>query len=160
GLAEDLRRFLDGESIEARPVGNPEKLLRWCQRNPALAVSVFSVIVLLVLAAVGSFAAAVWLKDERDVARGNLVRAEKAERDKTAELSRSHLEAAGAGRLAGREGQGFRGLEMIQRITALVGVENLTASQVLELRNEAIACLATPDVRLVQQQEPGDELSR
>jgi WD40 repeat protein len=36
-LAEDLARFRKGEPIRARPVGTPEKLARWCRRNPALA---------------------------------------------------------------------------------------------------------------------------
>jgi serine/threonine-protein kinase len=44
-LAGDLRRFLKGEAIRARPMGRVERLGRWCRRNPALAVS-------------GSFAAA------------------------------------------------------------------------------------------------------
>src|SRR5438105_4632290 len=37
-LAEDLTRFLQGEPIRARPASPPERLWRWCQRRPALAV--------------------------------------------------------------------------------------------------------------------------
>jgi WD40 repeat protein/tRNA A-37 threonylcarbamoyl transferase component Bud32 len=46
-LAEDLRRFLRGEPIHARPIGRPERLLRWCQRNPLVASLLAGIAVVL-----------------------------------------------------------------------------------------------------------------
>jgi tetratricopeptide (TPR) repeat protein len=49
-LASDLRRYLAGEPIEARPVGRLERLWRWCRRRP-FAAGVAAAFVLVIAAA-------------------------------------------------------------------------------------------------------------
>src|SRR5262249_19723896 len=44
-LAEDIRRFLHGEPIHARPMGPAERLWRWCRRNPVPASLLLAVTV-------------------------------------------------------------------------------------------------------------------
>jgi WD40 repeat protein/serine/threonine protein kinase len=46
-LADDLRRFLNGQPIQARPVGQVERLWRWGKRNPLVATLTVAVFVLL-----------------------------------------------------------------------------------------------------------------
>ncbi len=33
-LADELKRYLEGQPILARPISLPEKMIRWCRRNP------------------------------------------------------------------------------------------------------------------------------
>ncbi len=57
-LAEDLRRWLAGEPIAARPVGKAARLWMWCRRNPtAAALAGTSLVALIAMIAAGFFIA-------------------------------------------------------------------------------------------------------
>src|SRR5262249_32954617 len=53
-LAEELKRFLQGEPIRARPASPPERLWRWCHRKPATAASLAAIALLLLIVIIGS----------------------------------------------------------------------------------------------------------
>jgi serine/threonine protein kinase len=63
-LAEDLHRFIRGEPILARPVSAPERVLRWCRRNPRVATLTGSVIALGIALLFGSIYYNVMLTEE------------------------------------------------------------------------------------------------
>jgi tRNA A-37 threonylcarbamoyl transferase component Bud32 len=53
-LSADLRRYLNGEAIHARPVARAERLWRWCRRSPAVASLAIMFVVALVTGTVVS----------------------------------------------------------------------------------------------------------
>jgi WD40 repeat protein len=70
-LADDLRRFLKGEPIQARPVSQVERLWRWCRRNPALSAAASGVVLTLAVGAAVSTAFALAALREAERAATN-----------------------------------------------------------------------------------------
>jgi WD40 repeat protein len=65
-LAEELERWLAGEPIQARPVGQGKRLWRWCRRNPVMAGLTAAAAASLLVGAVTSAVLAVRANKERD----------------------------------------------------------------------------------------------
>jgi hypothetical protein len=80
-LADDLRRFLADLPVQARRASAAERLRRWARRNPALAGLTAAVAGLLVLLAVGSTVAALWLGAALSDSRQHLKEADEARGD-------------------------------------------------------------------------------
>jgi WD40 repeat protein len=146
-LGEDLQHYLAGRPVAARPVSAAGRAWRWCRRNPLVASLLTLAVLLLVLIATGSALSALWLRQERDAA----VRAEqKAER----RLYETYLAQAQARRQSGRAGQRLQALAALAEVARLRPRLQLSPEQVLALRNEAIACMALPDLRRDEAQAP------
>jgi WD40 repeat protein len=64
-LAEDLRRFRAGESVQARPVGTVERGLKWARRHPAAATAYTLLVLVLVLGGLGGAATWLWHNSEQ-----------------------------------------------------------------------------------------------
>jgi hypothetical protein len=69
-LADDLRRYLDGEPILARPMGPVGRLMKWARRRPAVAVLLAAVLLALAGGVVVSSYFAVEARDQAEQARG------------------------------------------------------------------------------------------
>ncbi len=90
-LADDLRCFMGGEPVRARPVGPLERLWRWSKRNPALAGSTAAAALATLLALIAFAVGFVLVWGARDTALY-----EKSEKEK---------EAAAKGKLAEEKGK-------------------------------------------------------
>ena len=127
-VAEDLGRFQRGEAIHARPISAFGKTWRWCRRRPAVALLLALVVGLMGVVVVGSLAV--------------------AQRQVRLEKRAMLLAEARANRAEGLAGGRTRSLAALREAWAIQPSP--------ELRNEAIASLALPEISLERTLAPGD----
>lgn len=88
-LADDLRRWLDGHVIRARPVSRWERLLRWRRRNPTLANLAGTLITISILSFVGLTALwyqAIYQRKRAEAALGRALQGELVANEAVGEL--------------------------------------------------------------------------
>ncbi len=110
-LAVDLRRFLAGESVVARPITSGEKLARWCRRNPAIAALSTAVVLL----AIGASIAAVGLARSRSETLRHLRAANLARIDSMRKALAANTAHAHSVRRTGTIGQRVESLRRSRR---------------------------------------------
>lgn len=84
-FADDLRRWVRGEPIHARPAGRLERTWRWCRRNPVIA-SLWAAIAILLLTVVVATSLWAWregtLRAVADTARHEAEHSDKVSRER------------------------------------------------------------------------------
>src|SRR5262249_16485100 len=99
-LADDLRRWLDGEPVLVRPPSVAERFLRWMRKSPTVAALTLTVLLGLLLGVGVGWGLAAWAVGEGKTSRQN---AEDAQRqkdradEKTAEAQAKARRAEAAG---------------------------------------------------------------
>jgi WD40 repeat protein/tetratricopeptide (TPR) repeat protein len=147
-LGADLGRFLAGEPVRARRIGVWQRTAKWVKRRPAVAallvVSAVAVLSLIAGIVVHNVQLGVALED----AQANLAKAKRAEQDRTLQLAIGYVKEARALRNSGLAGRRFESLESLTKAIELFReLGRLDDQRTLELRNEAIACLALADLK-------------
>ena len=150
-LAEDLRCFLEDRPIGARRVSSTERLTRWARRNPGLASLGTALAGMLALVVVVIVLSDLRLRREHEASVTSFQRAKLAEGEALGKLRDSYVANARASRRSRFAGRRFDGLQAIRAAAAL----DEPGDRRLELRNEAIACLALPDLRPGRSWEDG-----
>jgi hypothetical protein len=157
GLARDIERHLHDEPVVACPPSLSYRLRKTVRRHKTAAATVAAIALALVLGLIGTAWQAIratiaerdrTMQRDRAIekegeALANLQRAQKAEQSYKESLWQSYLDQAQARRFSGQMGRRFESLAAIQKAAAI--------RPSLELRNEAIACMALLDLRVAKE---------
>jgi eukaryotic-like serine/threonine-protein kinase len=145
-LADELRRFVEGRPIRSRPVSVAERFWRWCKRERRLAAASIAAAVLTVVLALGStWAAFVYRGQARQISE-DFVALQKADFETQKNLFQARVAQASGTRLSRRQGQRFDSLNALKDAAGIARTLRLPREDFDRLRDEAIACLALPDL--------------
>jgi serine/threonine protein kinase/WD40 repeat protein len=152
-LGAELRRFLENRPIRSRPIPFYEQFSRWCKRNPKLAAANIAAAVLTTVLAIVSTVSAVTYRQQRNQIGKHLITItaseageRRAKMEAREELFEALLDRARAGRFSHRVGQRFKSLAALRQAVAIGQELKLLSEQSDTLRDEAIACMALPDL--------------
>jgi WD40 repeat protein len=151
-LAEDLRRWIDGEPVIARPVSTAERIWLWCRRRPGPAVLTAAVAALALTILIGAPIMTFRLQREWGESQRNLANALEARHLADQKIIEISLEHARALRLSHRVGQRDQGLTALQEAADLLPRAAGRGPSPLTLRSEVISSLALVD--LVDEKRP------
>jgi serine/threonine protein kinase/WD40 repeat protein len=144
-MADDLRRFLADRPIHARRTSALERIWRWSRRNPGWTALWSAVALLGVTIVVISMLSAHWLGAE--AAKSKL-----AERQAREQLWLAKRNEAHGWRLSHGPGQRF---ESLRAIANALQLPVPPGHSLAELRTEAVAALALPDITIEREWQGG-----
>jgi eukaryotic-like serine/threonine-protein kinase len=146
-MAEDLRRFLDDEPIQARRASAAERSARWARHHPTIAVLGAGLVAMLVLTTLASLVVASRM--------ARLVQSERKAREAAqAETYHAVLSESKALRVGHQPGWREEALSDLARLAVMPTPRR----DLTELRTEAAASLKTPDIHLAAKVELSDDL--
>jgi serine/threonine protein kinase/WD40 repeat protein len=154
GLARDVERYLNDEPVQACAPSISYRLQKFLRRNRGSVLAASLVLTLLVVGIVGTTWGMLRAKDAESTAVAEtkeketaLEEARQSERKAKEQYRRSLLSQAHALRISGQAGQRFESLKLLAEAARSARAQCLGEEEIQKLRNEAIACLALPDVR-------------
>jgi serine/threonine protein kinase/WD40 repeat protein len=145
-FAIDVQRYLRDEPVRACPPSTAYRLHKFARRNKAAVLTTLAVVASLVLAVVVLAISTVRINTALGQAR-------QAEQTTEEQLCDSLFVQAHAGRFSRQPGQRLDSLKALEQAAELSHALGRGPTEQLKLRNEAIACLALPDVRLEKEWE-------
>lgn len=151
-LGGDLRCFLEGKAINARPVSRTERGWRWCKRNPVVA-GLATAFVMAVLVGLGGVTTQ-WIRAEGEADRATrMAKQEEEARQaalKQAETNRRLLYVSdmNVARQAWDENNVDRVIELLKRNQPVEGQEDLRGFEWYHLWRQIYPSITTPRISL------------